>query len=62
MNKKRVAITTGACALALTAMIGGALAYLTDTDSTVNTFTVGEIRIDTVEPNYPGNVLMKYLI
>ena len=55
MNKKRVAITTGACTLALTAMIGGALAYLTDTDSTVNTFTVGEIRIDTVEPNYPGN-------
>lgn len=36
-------------------MITGIRAYLTHTDRAVNTFTVGEITIDTLEPNYPGN-------
>lgn len=34
---------------------GGVRAYLTDTDTATNTFTVGEVMIDTLEPNYPGN-------
>ena len=33
----------------------GIQAYLTDTDTATNTFTIGEIQIDTLEPNYPGN-------
>lgn len=31
------------------------MAYLTDTDTATNIFTVGEVKIDTLEPNYPGN-------
>ena len=42
-------------ALAGTLCVGGAMAYLTDTDTATNTFTVGEVTIDTIEPNYPGN-------
>lgn len=33
----------------------GIRAYLTSTDTVTNTFTVGEVTIDTLEPNYPGN-------
>lgn len=35
--------------------VGGVRAYLTNTDRAVNTFTIGEVTIDTLEPNYPGN-------
>lgn len=35
--------------------VGGVRAYLTNTDKAVNTFTIGEVTIDTLEPNYPGN-------
>lgn len=55
MNKKRLILPAAACVLALGAFAGGAMAYLTDVDTATNTFTVGEIRIDTLEPNYPGN-------
>lgn len=55
MSRKKTITVTVACVLAFAACIGGALAYLTDTDKAVNTFTIGEIRIDTLEPNYPGN-------
>ena len=55
MSKKKVVLIAATCMLALCAFIGGAIAYLTDSDSTTNTFTIGEVRVDTVEPNYPGN-------
>lgn len=55
MSKKRVVVVSAACVLAMATMVGGALAYLTDTDTATNTFTIGEVRIDTREPNYPGN-------
>ena len=35
--------------------LGGTLAYLTDNENTVNTFTVGKVKIDGIEPSYPGN-------
>lgn len=44
-------VFTGGVAL----MTGGISAYLTDADTATNTFTVGEVQIDTLEPNYPGN-------
>lgn len=55
-NKKRKLIATvSACGLAGALLIGGTFAYLTDTDKATNTFTVGKVTIDTLEPNYPGN-------
>ncbi len=55
MKKKKVIATLAACGLAMTIMIGGTLAYLTDTEKTTNTFTVGKVTVDLLEPNYPGN-------
>ena len=46
MSKKRVVVVSAACVLAMATMVGGALAYLTDTDTATNTFTIGEVRID----------------
>lgn len=43
------------CVLAGTMAIGGTMAYLTDKDAAVNTFTIGEVKADLIEPNYPGN-------
>lgn len=56
-NKKKLFAAAGAAVLLCGAVlvIGGINAYLTDTDSVTNTFTVGEVTIDTLEPNYPGN-------
>lgn len=67
MNKK--VVTTGvAVALAATAVVGGTLAYFTDTDQKDNVFTVGNVDITLTEPNwdeeetedvYPGESLAK---
>lgn len=63
-SKKKVLISSRGktfLAYALVLAGGGALAaagiqaYLTDTDSVTNTFTIGEVVIETLEPNYPGN-------
>lgn len=58
-RKKRIAKTVLACGalLACSAVFtaAGVRAYLTDADTATNTFTVGEVKIDTLEPNYPGN-------
>ena len=52
-NKK---LLRGLCmALVLCMGIGGMFAYFTDTDTTTNTFTVGQISLDLQEPNWPGN-------
>lgn len=48
MKKKILSIATCA-AFAACAMIGGSLAYFTDTDSETNTFTVGNVTIDLIE-------------
>ena len=56
-NIKKVAVSTSAAALAGLMAFGGAhiMAYLTDSETTTNTFTVGKITVDLEEPNYPGN-------
>ena len=48
MKKKILAICL-VIALAATAVIGGTLAYFTDTDTEDNTFTVGGVKIDLIE-------------
>ena len=54
MNKK--IITAGlAGALAVTAVVGGSLAYFTDEAEKTNTFTVGNVDITLTEPNWEGN-------
>lgn len=54
MNKK-VLSTVLAGALAVTAVVGGSLAYFTDKDNKTNTFTVGNVNITLTEPNWEGN-------
>ena len=70
MKKKVVSL----CLVALLAMgtlIGGTMAYFTDSDDATNTFTVGNVSIDLTEPEwdksgsqdapevYPGEALAK---
>lgn len=50
--KKRLILTSAAVLMIVAAAVGGMLAYLTDTDSVTNTFTVGEVNIDLTEPGY----------
>lgn len=51
MNKK--ILTAGvAAALAVTAVVGGTLAYFTDTQTAKNTFTVGNVEITLTEPGW----------
>lgn len=48
MKKKIIALCL-VIALAATAVIGGTLAYFTDTDNATNTFTAGGVAIDLIE-------------
>ena len=51
--KKKILALCLVVALAATAIVGGTLAYFTDTtDKMVNTFTVGKVDIDLSEPNW----------
>lgn len=54
MNKKILSATL-AGALAVTAVVGGSLAYFTDTDAKDNTFTVGNVDITLTEPHWNGD-------
>ena len=47
--KKKIAALCLVAVLAVTAVVGGTLAYFTDTDSEDNTFTVGGVTIDLIE-------------
>lgn len=69
MKKKITAIALVVCLVAV-AIVGGSLAYFTDTDAKTNTFTVGNVDITLTEENwigggtvipqvYPGEVLAK---
>lgn len=70
MKKKIVALCL-VVALAATAIIGGTLAYFTDSEQADNVFTVGNVDITLTEPNwdasgkldapnaYPGEALKK---
>ena len=48
MKKKIIALCL-VVALAATAIVGGTLAYFTDTDDATNTFSVGNVKIDLIE-------------
>lgn len=47
--RKKILVLCLVVALAATAVIGGTLAYFTDTDTEDNVFTVGGVRIDLIE-------------
>ena len=47
--KKKILVLCLVVALAATAIIGGTLAYFTDTDEATNTFTAGGVEIDLIE-------------
>ena len=51
MKKKLIAISLVVAMLAV-AVIGGSLAYFTDTDKETNTFTVGNVKIELLESQY----------
>ena len=66
--KKKIVSVALAASLAATAIVGGTLAYFTDTDKADNVFTVGNVDIELTEPNwepedavnmYPGEVVSK---
>ena len=50
--KKKILVLCLVVALAVTAVVGGTLAYFTDTDNETNTFTVGNVKIDLIESQY----------
>lgn len=54
MKKRITAIALVVCLLAV-AIVGGSLAYFTDTDDATNTFTVGNVDITLTEPNWEGS-------
>lgn len=56
MKKKIVALCLVVC-LAAVAIIGGTLAYFTDTDKETNTFAVGNVKIDLIEQQRGENGL-----
>ena len=70
MKKKLLSLCLVAM-LAITAVVGGTMAYFTDEDNATNTFTVGNVSIDLTEPKwdaagsedapevYPGEALAK---
>lgn len=53
--KKKILALCLVIALAAIAVIGGTLAYFTDTKDATNTFTVGNVKIELTEPNWEGN-------
>ena len=63
MKMKKKALTLClAVALAATAVVGGTMAYFTDTDKATNTFTAGGVKIDLIEQqvNKEGTALEKF--
>jgi predicted ribosomally synthesized peptide with SipW-like signal peptide len=71
MSKKKIVTVCLVVALLATGLIGGSLAYFTDTDEKENVFTVGNVGIVLTEPKwdnggaaearevYPGEALAK---
>lgn len=60
--KKKILTLCLVVALAATAIVGGTLAYFTDTDTETNTFTAGGVKIDLIEQqvNKEGTALEKF--
>ena len=53
--KKKIFALCLVIALAATAIIGGTLAFFTDTDEEINTFTAGGVKIDLIEKQVNEN-------
>ena len=49
MSKRKIVLLASALCMVAILAIGGTLAYFTDTDEAVNTFTVGGVKIDLIE-------------
>lgn len=54
MNKKQIVALATCVATAAVAVVGGTLAYFTDTDDAINVFTTGKVDIKLVE-NFDGD-------
>ena len=52
--KKKILALCLVVALAVTAVVGGTLAYFTDKDEATNTFTAGGVKIDLIEQERDG--------
>ena len=56
MKSFKNSFTAGALsALLVVGVAGGMYAYFTDSEKTVNNFTIGDVQIEALEENYPGN-------
>jgi predicted ribosomally synthesized peptide with SipW-like signal peptide len=53
--RTKTAALVAACGLLGVVGTGAALAYLTDGETTTNTFTVGDVSIEALETGWPGN-------
>ena len=49
MSKRKILVLALSLSMVAILAIGGTLAYFTDSDSAVNTFTVGNVKIDLIE-------------
>lgn len=58
--KKKILIASLAVIMIVTAIAGASLAYLKDTDTKTNTFTVGDVNIHIDEWTKDGNVWSEY--
>lgn len=52
MKRNKMVATGAICGLVAAMTIGGTIAYLTDSEQTSNTFTVGKVKIDLEEPKW----------
>ena len=52
MTKKKILVLALTIAMAAILAVGGSLAYLTDTKSATNTFTIGNVKIQLLESQY----------
>lgn len=52
MRKKRTLVTVAACGLIAVMTVVGTVAYLTDQTNATNNFTFGDVKVDTLEPDW----------
>ena len=60
MTKKKILVLALTIAMVAILAVGGSLAYLTDTKSETNTFTVGNVEIDLIEKAHTENGLIDF--
>lgn len=60
MTKKKILVLALTIAMVAILAVGGSLAYLTDTKSATNTFTVGNVEIDLIEEAHTENGLIDF--